>query len=127
MVALGLLSQKPPPAGMVYAPVLKTGLLNAVLPAILNVPLVMVRKPAVLAVWTVIGPLGVKVRTVPVVLLSVTPVVCRRLVVLPTFVVKAASVAPVKVICAPARLPFVLKLSVPLFIRSVPTVSMWAV
>ncbi len=61
---------------------LKTGLLNALLPEILKVPLVIERKPAVLALKTEKEPFGKNSRTLVLLvpLLTVTPVVWRKLV-----------------------------------------------
>ena len=85
----------------------------------------MPRNPTVLAPRTVKVPPGVKVRmdVGPTPLFKVIPVVCFRLVVLPPFRVNAAAEAPVKTMPAPARLVLVLKLIVPLLVRSCPTVS----
>src|ERR1051325_10479166 len=77
-VKLGLFIQKPPVAGIAYAAELKTGLLNVLVPPVLNVPLVIVRNPTTFAPDTVKVPPGLKVRTgvlfVP--LFKITPAVC---------------------------------------------------
>ena len=88
--------------------------------AILNVPFVIVRNPTALAPSTVSVPPGVNVNTgvLLVPLLRVTPAVCLRSVVLAPPRVKVASVAPVKVMPAPAVLALVLKSIVPLLVRS---------
>ena len=90
-------------------------------PFILKVPLVIVRKPAVFAPNTVCVPLvpGVKFKSVALLvpLFSVTPLVCCKSVRAALVQSKLASVAPVNVIRAPAVFALVLKSMVPLLVR----------
>ena len=81
----------------------------------MNVPFPIVRKPAVLAPWTVIVPPGRKsrVEALLVPLLRMTPLVDRRSSV--PVSPNVALAAPVNVMPAPAVLAFVLKSSVPSF------------
>src|SRR6188508_958448 len=62
IVAFASLSQSPPVAGMVYAGAASTGFVSAPEPEILNVPLEIVRNPAVFAPCTVTVPPGTKSR-----------------------------------------------------------------
>ena len=108
---------------------LKSGLLNAPAPSILNVPLVIVRKPAVFAPRTVRVPPGLKLKTgvLLVPLFRVMPTVCFRSVVLAPPNVAVASVAPVNTMPAAAVLPLVLKSIVPLLVRFAPMDRTWPV
>ena len=120
-VAFASFSQKPPVTGIVYAGSVKIGLENADEPEILNVPFVIVRKPAVFEPRTVIAPPGWKssVEAALVPLFRVTPFVDLRSSV--PVLMSEASVAPVKAMPAPAVSEFVLKSMAPALTRLPPS------
>ena len=93
---------------------------------IANVPFAMVRKPEVLAPWTVKAPPGLN-WTPLAALVPLFRTTVRTLVEEPASLTQTVLPAPVNVMFAPAVFPFVLKSIVPTFVRWPATDSMWPV